>query len=1519
MHGDASGCFSRCKAGPDGKYDTGCCTWACNGRNSVRSRAARAIAVPVYVVDRVHSHRFSERVERKRAVLGGVSLATERCTLRHYCRPLSFCLLSSDAYSAPLRSPLGHAEEPPCCPGNAGDPGVRRSAAATRPDAAGAAHLVAGEETSVPLNRGEDNGSEQSGQQRRGNDTLSGAEEQGGRHSTGDTLGGGIVGPWAEDSVDISFLDDDGTTAGIQQKLEKAEREHESQLRKESFDASACVSLLGCVNCGCTAIAQANRVIPSSLPAYYFEVSLVSFSVLHPASAPTQNLLRFGTPYFPCCHLLDQCLLTDTRTRRENVGSFSNRSACCSGVAVGLLREGVQSRGDAGSHGSYAYCSCGLLLHSATNVREPVGYTAPFGLGDTVGLRLDIKRSLISVTKNGYTLKVHPLPASHSSLHTKDLTDSSRRLSVSASRREESLSGEVRSGELNETSGEKDATQPGETVGGPEYTPLPFQPDVSGLSSSCIDSQGEAARQNQPAATAEVSPQWRVTSSWESPGPVGGGQQPPASLLDTDATQVPASSGQTCFSVSQAPSSSGHRALQEIPLRETTTDRAQFPASESEVNTVAFHKVRGRFRPAVWAFGCCETHVEANFGEQPFLYPFEDSLDSEDISQLPEGSLSISRASVAYCASVHHRHGHLSGFGWEPGAEEHAGAGALFPDAAGSESRRHEGRGGDSTGGDSTTASVKLTQTCKDVACASSMERREAEWGGASSSGLSARQTHSNSQGRSADRIVRNGSHVGPSSNADANVCSPVSCTRPSPVVHLKEEDLQRRSLAEELHEVMGGSMFPLSLCVRSLERTGDDIQAAAEWLLENGLEELDRLQEQFLQEAEAEELNRQLRQNEASERRGEDVKEDDTGDKSTSVFCTAGQRVGGGQVCTEVSGLSAIPEARDEAEPLTASQARREAAGRRDSSTEAAAERRRFKRAEGAQQRHVAFRDDGVRSEEGQGFPVDSEEAVEMNEAKQLHFRKKNRRRKLLGSQERVVACLTELAEQTNRQPIDYLQALSYMCAATSSLTVRTPQEAAFLSSQNPSLLFPFSLSTSFDFPSNFALLPEGLEDEASRAITADSFWFDDLLTKAFGSREDGRTALTFGQRSLCVRASTGSGGSSASSVGTEADEGFAESCAGGFRGLLGSRTSHSSTGGRPGVRVWGGRDPGASLALQEKRPLRAGLVVVPILPEEVQIGALVQIHPEAGSVMYETALLTTTDRERQQGEEGRSMEEDRGKTAVPKGEGESSSHSFCALTPPHADFSLLLSVENALTADSLRPLAGRCGFVWEIEWLDGEDADAAFQTVHLELQNTSQEGTETNDGNSCAASSSTPSAVRSCSRLSVHHSGPRPLVEARQWRELRQTGSSQVRRSASDSAGLVTIVLEVWNRELLGSDQRQLVRVPLCVCCRPALSAKLAWADEVKELLKPSHQEMLACRGTARWSADFLLKLLDHLRQTERALSILQVRIWALMLSCSRGGCSAHIVFVFHSVGAHLDTACLRMSLRRLPTPFG
>ncbi|KAH8584680.1 HECT domain-containing family [Cryptosporidium sp. chipmunk genotype I] len=50
----------------------------------------------------------------------------------------------------------------------------------------------------------------------------------------------------------------------------------------------------------------------------------------------------------------------------------------------------------------------------------------------------------------------------------------------------------------------------------------------------------------------------------------------------------------------------------------------------------------------------------------------------------------------------------------------------------------------------------------------------------------------------------------------------------------LNETELNRRTLAFELHEIISNSNFPLSVCIHALESCGDNLELAANWLLEH-------------------------------------------------------------------------------------------------------------------------------------------------------------------------------------------------------------------------------------------------------------------------------------------------------------------------------------------------------------------------------------------------------------------------------------------------------------------------------------------------------------------------------------------------------------------------------------------------------------------------------------------------------------------------------------------------------------
>lgn len=61
----------------------------------------------------------------------------------------------------------------------------------------------------------------------------------------------------------------------------------------------------------------------------------------------------------------------------------------------------------------------------------------------------------------------------------------------------------------------------------------------------------------------------------------------------------------------------------------------------------------------------------------------------------------------------------------------------------------------------------------------------------------------------------------------------------------LSKKELARREKAENLVEIMGH--FPVELCVTALEQENDDLQSAADWLLERGWAELEKMGDALL------------------------------------------------------------------------------------------------------------------------------------------------------------------------------------------------------------------------------------------------------------------------------------------------------------------------------------------------------------------------------------------------------------------------------------------------------------------------------------------------------------------------------------------------------------------------------------------------------------------------------------------------------------------------------------------------
>jgi len=89
----------------------------------------------------------------------------------------------------------------------------------------------------------------------------------------------------------------------------------------------------------------------------------------------------------------------------------------------------------------------------------------------------------------------------------------------------------------------------------------------------------------------------------------------------------------------------------------------------------------------------------------------------------------------------------------------------------------------------------------------------------------------------------------------------------------LSEAEIKRRTMAEDLKEIMGN--FPIELCVLALERNNDDMALAGDWLFSHGQKELDRMAADALR-AQQEEKRRGSRQ----EGNGADEEEDSSGDE---------------------------------------------------------------------------------------------------------------------------------------------------------------------------------------------------------------------------------------------------------------------------------------------------------------------------------------------------------------------------------------------------------------------------------------------------------------------------------------------------------------------------------------------------------------------------------------------------------------------------------------------------------------
>jgi len=75
----------------------------------------------------------------------------------------------------------------------------------------------------------------------------------------------------------------------------------------------------------------------------------------------------------------------------------------------------------------------------------------------------------------------------------------------------------------------------------------------------------------------------------------------------------------------------------------------------------------------------------------------------------------------------------------------------------------------------------------------------------------------------------------------------------------LSAAEIRRRTMAEELMLMMGS--FPMELCEIALERNGDDLQMAANWLIEVGYRELDRMANEAIRASQMEDEERKLKE----------------------------------------------------------------------------------------------------------------------------------------------------------------------------------------------------------------------------------------------------------------------------------------------------------------------------------------------------------------------------------------------------------------------------------------------------------------------------------------------------------------------------------------------------------------------------------------------------------------------------------------------------------------------------------
>ncbi|CDJ51166.1 HECT type ubiquitin ligase, putative [Eimeria brunetti] len=222
------------------------------------------------------------------------------------------------------------------------------------------------------------------------------------------------------------------------------------------------------------------------------------------------------------------------------------------------------------------------------------------------------------------------------------------------------------------------------------------------------------------------------------------------------------------------------------------------PNSSRREACVAFREVRGCFRPAVWAASSKgmgdPLRLKANFGEAPFRYPFAASLDIVEMQQLL-ADMGLPLTSMQLPGTPQPSNGANNSSNSHTSREEESVAPAAAAAAA---------------DGDHSTTLIQAPR----------------------------------------EGVAR----VSPAGSSGVAVGPVVGRTCQGALSALSEEALQRRAAAETLRDMMGSGLFPLGLCVSALRLQGDDLQAAAEWLLTSGMAELEAMQMRFLEEADASE-----------------------------------------------------------------------------------------------------------------------------------------------------------------------------------------------------------------------------------------------------------------------------------------------------------------------------------------------------------------------------------------------------------------------------------------------------------------------------------------------------------------------------------------------------------------------------------------------------------------------------------------------------------------------------------------